>query len=191
MSVPTPQAFLTPLSIKLNTASNKTFNKCVYRHRSIHLTLASPPPPLRPSNSNTPPSDHRPPLTHPITGEKDLSNAIESTPHESNLVVVMFHARWCRVCKTLATKLDRIIPNFPNVTWLSVDFANIENKPLCANLDVKILPTFHFYKPIQSLHDGPVDSFTAGPFGAKRLVEHLEAFQCQLTEKESDLRTSS
>lgn len=183
------QAFLTPLSIKFNSSSNHTLNKCVYRPRSIRLALASPPP-LRPSNSNVPPPDHRPPLTHPIIGEKALSNAIQSSADGSNLVVVMFHARWCRVCKTLASKLDRIIPNFPNVTWLSVDFAQIENKPLCASLDVKILPTFHFYKPIQSLHDGPIDSFTAGPFGAKRLVEHLEDFY-QLTEKGNDMKTSS
>lgn len=94
----------------------------------------------------------------------------------SPFVVVMFHARWCRTCKTLAAKLPRVARDFPTVAWVSIDFAEMENKPLCAELSVKLLPTFHIYGRRDADGDAQMallEQFTAGPFGVKRLVERL------------------
>ncbi|KAI0567684.1 thioredoxin [Gracilaria domingensis] len=143
-------------------------SKC--QRRPPHLSVATPPPPVRPSDKSSS-NEHASPA-QPLVGAESLQRALLTAPPEK-LVVVMFHARWCRVCKTLGSKLFRVAEQFPDVMWLSIDFAELENKPLCAKLGVKLLPTFRFYKP-QADIDQAVDHFTTGPFGAKRLVEHLE-----------------
>lgn len=89
-----------------------------------------------------------------------------------SLVVVCFVANWCRVCRTLLTKVRRLSSAHPELVFVTVDFAHEDNKPLCSALGVKLLPTFHFYR---GTHDaaGFSDQFTAGPFGIKRLIERL------------------
>lgn len=102
--------------------------------------------------------------------QRALSGASGSTP-----VIVFFHARWCRVCKTLAAKLPQVAQRYPRLAWYHVDFAVFENKPLCKDLAVRLLPTFRLYwgGALDTQHE---EDFTTGPFGAKRLEERLEQF---------------
>lgn len=160
--------FTTPSPLHNVTNSGLPPSTC-YR-RPPQLSIATPPPPLRPSDKGLP-QEHASPA-EPLIGVDALQTALNATP-ANKLAVVMFHARWCRVCRTLSSKLFRVAEDFPNVVWLSVDFAELPNKPLCARLNVKLLPTFRFYNPNADI-DEALDHFTTGPFGAKRLVEHLE-----------------
>lgn len=81
------------------------------------------------------------------------------------------------MCKTLAAKIPRVAPDFPNVSWLRVDFAELDNKHLCRDIGVKMLPTFRFYRPGMTADDKALDSFTTGPFGVKRLEERLGPYR--------------
>ncbi|PXF46751.1 Thioredoxin-like 2, chloroplastic [Gracilariopsis chorda] len=161
-------AFTNPSPLRNVTSFGPLSPTC--HRRPPQLSIASPPPPLRPSDKGLP-QEHASPA-EPLMGADALRTALNAAPTDK-LVVVMFHARWCRVCRTLSSKLFRVAEDFPNVVWFSVDFAELPNKPLCARLNVKLLPTFRFYKPKADI-DEALDHFTTGPFGAKRLVEHLE-----------------
>lgn len=141
------------------------------------LSVATPPapPPL--------PSDHDDTISliaPPILGLSSLNAALSAPPSlvasPDTLLVVIFHARWCRVCKTLLHKLPRIAPMYPHVKWLSVDFAEHENKQLCRELGVKLLPTFQFYRPGAVAGTAVLEQFTSGPFGIKRVEERLQPY---------------
>ncbi|CAN8073304.1 unnamed protein product [Agarophyton chilense] len=161
-------AFSISTPLRLSPTVLPPHSKC--HRRPLQLSVATPPPPLRPSDKSSS-HEHASPA-QPLVGAESLQRALLTTP-PGKLVAVMFHARWCRVCKTLAPKLHRVAEQFPDVIWLSVDFAELPNKPLSAQLGVKLLPTFRFYNPQANIDDA-VDHFTTGPFGVKRLVEHLE-----------------
>lgn len=132
--------------------------------------MATPSPPLRPSDKSTPHETASPAL--PVVGAEALQRELTIAPADK-FIVVMFQARWCRVCKTLSSKLSRVAERFPNVVWLGVDHVEVPNKELCSQLNVKLLPTFRFYQPGAAIDDA-LDHFTIGPFGAKRLIERLE-----------------
>lgn len=51
-------------------------------------------------------------------------------------------------------QLCRTAEEHPEITFLKVNFD--ENKPMCKNLNVKVLPYFHFYRGA----DGQLDSFS-------------------------------
>lgn len=122
------------------------------------------------------------PPCHPLIGLDALEHTISSSA-SSKPVVVFFHARWCRVCKTIRHKLPSIAQAYPQFVWYDVDFAIPDNKMVCRDLDVKLLPTFRLYRPGSPDCRGPsdpVDEFNTGPFGKQKVIQHLEAFLADL-----------
>lgn len=69
-------------------------------------------------------------------------------------------------------KVQRLAEAYPDLIFCTVNFATHENKQLCADLEVKLLPTFHFYRDVTDSANF-LDAFTAGPFGIRRLIERL------------------
>ncbi|KAJ0724146.1 putative protein disulfide-isomerase [Helianthus annuus] len=70
------------------------------------------------------------------------------------LVIVEFYGTWCASCRALFPKLCRTAQEHPEILFLKVNFD--ENKPMCKNLNVKVLPYFHFYRGA----DGQLESFS-------------------------------
>ncbi|KAF8034097.1 hypothetical protein BT93_C0394 [Corymbia citriodora subsp. variegata] len=70
------------------------------------------------------------------------------------LVIVEFYGTWCASCKALFPKLCRTAKEHPEILFLKVNFD--ENKPMCKNLNVKVLPYFHFYRGA----NGQLESFS-------------------------------
>ena len=134
------------------------------------MAVAVPPrPPLRPSPGSSPLPPE--PEAHSVVGKKELERVLSGAGDA--LVVVIFVASWCRVCKTLQAKVRRVAAAHPDIVWLKVDLANHPNRSLCTDLGVRMLPTFHFYRRAKNMKDS-IEKFTAGPFGVKRLKEHLQ-----------------
>lgn len=69
-------------------------------------------------------------------------------------------------------KVQRLAEAYPDLTFYTINFATHENKQVCADLEVKLLPTFHFYRDATDVADF-LDAFIAGPFGIRRLIERL------------------
>lgn len=140
----------------------------------IRLSVATPSPP--PPPASLPPND---PSWH-VVGRKQLEEclkrvAVEARSGETELVLVMFHAKWCRVCKTLRQKLRQVEISYRNVKWVSVDIAEQENKHVSQELGVKMLPTFFLYTPGAQIED-TLERFVAGPFAVKRVKDNLERY---------------
>lgn len=141
--------------------------------RSPPRMALAPPPPKPPVPDFAPPSPAPEPWCDALVGRQALETVL-STSGDA-FVVVIFVAQWCRTCKTLLSKVQRLSLAHPEIRFVTVDFVKDENKTLCGALNVKLLPTFHFYR---NANDGldHMAQFTAGPFGIKRLIERLAEF---------------
>jgi len=65
------------------------------------------------------------------------------------LVIVEFYGTWCGSCRALFPRLCRTALENPDILFLKVNFD--ENKPMCKRLNVKVLPSFHFYRGADGL----------------------------------------
>lgn len=110
-----------------------------------------------------------------VIGQAHLQAEIDAASRDS-IVVVFFNARWCRVCRTLASKLPGVAERFPKARWVSVDNAERENKYMCRMLHVDVLPTFRIYRGRAHVEDC-LTQFTSGPFGKKKVIEHIEKIE--------------
>ncbi|RLN29022.1 hypothetical protein C2845_PM05G26430 [Panicum miliaceum] len=70
------------------------------------------------------------------------------------LVIVEFYGTWCGSCRALFPRLCRTALENPDILFLKVNFD--ENKPMCKRLNVKVLPSFHFYRGA----DGLLEAFS-------------------------------
>jgi thiol-disulfide isomerase/thioredoxin len=61
---------------------------------------------------------------------------------KNNMVVVKFTAPWCNICKIVQPKLDGLVKQFPNVTFISFDVESLENSD---SEDITALPTFKIF----------------------------------------------
>lgn len=174
-----------PLSLSPTTSSS---HEILRQERSTSLSstrrrvglvrnaVASPPPPTRPppARRGLPGPAQPPSPCVRITGRESLQQVIMDASSNTP-VIVFFHARWCRVCKTLSSKLANVASKYPQLLWYEVDFATFENKPLCKQLGVRLLPTFRLYWG--GANDTQYEEdFTTGPFGSNRLIERLDLF---------------
>nr|ACJ12082.1 thioredoxin [Bombina orientalis] len=67
------------------------------------------------------------------------------------LVVVDFTATWCGPCKMIAPFFKSLSEKYPDVVFLKVDVDDAQD--VAASCDIKCMPTFHFYKNGEKVHD--------------------------------------
>ncbi|KAI3714579.1 hypothetical protein L6452_21536 [Arctium lappa] len=87
-----------------------------------------------------------------IHSTQEFLNALSEAGDK--LVIVEFYGTWCASCRALFPKLCKTSQEHPEIVFLKVNFD--ENKPMCKNLNVKVLPYFHFYRGA----DGQLESFS-------------------------------
>ncbi|XP_038987186.1 thioredoxin-like 2, chloroplastic [Phoenix dactylifera] len=80
--------------------------------------------------------------------------AHELSQASDRLVVVDFYGTWCASCRALFPKLCKIAGENPDILFIKVNFD--ENKTMCKQLNIKVLPYFHFYRGA----DGQLESFS-------------------------------
>lgn len=64
----------------------------------------------------------------------------ESIIKEKNLVIVDFFATWCPPCKFISPIFDKMMSDFPEVTFLKVDVD--KSKSICKKYSIECMPTF-------------------------------------------------
>lgn len=84
------------------------------------------------------------------------------------LVIVEFYATWCASCRALFPKLCRTVAEHPEILFLKVNFD--ENKSMCKNLNVKVLPNFHFYRGA----DGQLETFSCSLAKFQKIKDAIE-----------------
>ena len=85
------------------------------------------------------------------------------------MIVIKFHASWCRACKAMAPKLARIADDWPDIEFYEIMFD--DNKKLCKSLGIKILP----FVEIVAGSAGKVESFSCGPSKISQLQARARA----------------
>jgi len=93
---------------------------------------------------------------------------IDKATQDNKVVIIKFHASWCRACKAMAPKYQRVAEDWPDLEFCEILFDN--NKKLCKSLGIKILP----YVEVISGSAGKVEGFSCGPSKISRLQERLE-----------------
>ncbi|KAL3532605.1 hypothetical protein ACH5RR_006126 [Cinchona calisaya] len=84
------------------------------------------------------------------------------------LIIVEFYGTWCASCRALFPKLCRTAEERPDILFLKVNFD--KNKPMCKNLNVKVLPYFHFYRGA----DGLLESFSCSLAKFQKIKDAIE-----------------
>ncbi|XP_052200342.1 thioredoxin-like 2, chloroplastic [Diospyros lotus] len=102
-----------------------------------------------------------------IHSTQDFLSALSQA--EDRLVIVEFYGTWCASCRALFPKLCKTAEEHPEILFLKVNFD--ENKSMCKNLNVKVLPYFHFYRGA----DGQLESFSCSLAKFQKIKEAIEA----------------
>ena len=94
----------------------------------------------------------------PIDGDEAFLAAMQYCT-DDRLVAVKFYASWCRACKSIAPRFERLAKEFAGdeVQFFEIEFA--ANKELCRRLNIKKLPCVQYFRG--SL--GCVDTVMCGP----------------------------
>ena len=94
----------------------------------------------------------------PIDGDEAFLAAMQYCT-DDRLVAVKFYASWCRACKSIAPRFERLAKEFAGdeVQFFEIEFA--ANKELCRRLNIKKLPCVQYFRG--SL--GRVDTVMCGP----------------------------
>ena len=115
-----------------------------------------------------------------LADETEYDALIEAAKAEDRYVVIKFYASWCRACKAMAPKYQRVTEewqdNGSGIEFYEILFDN--NKKLCKQLGIKILP----FMEIVAGSNGKVEGFTCGPSKISRLQDKLERHGCSLVE---------
>lgn len=132
------------------------------------MTLAAPPktPLSHPSEDASAPFTEEP--IREISGV-DAYLAAAQQSHDT-LVVLMVYAPWCRSCRALKPKMNRLAREYENVVFCKMNFE--ENKELCHRLGVMSMPTFLYYMGCE----GCIEKFSCGPMRAGVIREKID--QC-------------
>eukprot|EP00611_Tribonema_gayanum_P021400 TRINITY_DN4103_c0_g1_i4.p1 TRINITY_DN4103_c0_g1~~TRINITY_DN4103_c0_g1_i4.p1 ORF type:complete len:190 (-),score=29.80 TRINITY_DN4103_c0_g1_i4:1144-1713(-) len=89
-------------------------------------------------------------------------------------VVIKFYDTFCRACKAIAPKFERMAQENPGVSFYEVEFR--ENKPLCKSLGITMLPTIQIYR-------GAAGKVASMPVGPKRFHLAEEALASVLAQE--------
>lgn len=101
-----------------------------------------------------------------IHSTQEFLNALSEAG--DRLVIVEFYGTWCASCRALFPKLCRTATEHPDILFLKVNFD--ENKPMCKNLNVKVLPYFHFYRGA----DGRLEAFSCSLAKFQKIKDAIE-----------------
>ncbi|KAL2229084.1 thioredoxin-like 2, chloroplastic isoform X2 [Sesamum indicum] len=101
-----------------------------------------------------------------IHSTQEFLNALSEA--KDRLVIVEFYGTWCASCRALFPKLCRTAEEHPEILFLKVNFD--ENKPMSKNLNVKVLPYFHFYRGA----DGLLESFSCSLAKFQKIKDAIE-----------------
>ncbi|XP_051152573.1 thioredoxin-like 2, chloroplastic [Andrographis paniculata] len=101
-----------------------------------------------------------------IHSTQEFLNALSEAG--DRLVIVEFYGTWCASCRALFPKLCRTAVEHPDILFLKVNFD--ENKPMCKNLNVKVLPYFHFYRGA----DGRLEAFSCSLAKFQKIKDAIE-----------------
>ncbi|CAM9355894.1 unnamed protein product [Choristocarpus tenellus] len=114
----------------------------------------------------SPSQDTGPSVVGRITTEAAYYQMLESNP--DTLVVVKFFAPWCRSCKAMDVKYQRLAKETPGVKFFEVDV--VEGIDLKKALGVRVVPSVKLYAGSTL---GQVASFSCGPRKFPELVRKL------------------
>lgn len=114
-----------------------------------------------------------------LNGQEEFETALSKVGDE--LVVIKYYASWCRACKALGPKVEKIARAYKDkrVAFYELEFET--NKEMCKQLGIKVLPWIEIF----SSSAGKVESFSCGPSKASQIVEKLKIYlngECPLGE---------
>ena len=134
-----------------------------------HRVKQTPPPKREPTASAHASLDQP---AGPRVGEagRTLSITPPLALRHAGLVVIKVFASWCRACKAMAPKLDKVAKGYPEIEFYDLMFDN--NKKLCKKLGIKVLP----YIEIVKGGEGKVEGFSCGPSKIGQLEEKLQQY---------------
>merc|ERR1719217_382009 len=104
----------------------------------------------------------------PIKTTDDYHQLLQDATDQNRLVVIKFYASWCRACKAMAPKFERVAEDWPDIEFHEILFD--DNKKLCKSLGIKILP----FMEIIAGSKGKIEGFSCGPSKISLLVGKLE-----------------
>jgi thiol-disulfide isomerase/thioredoxin len=117
-----------------------------------------------PFKSKMPTHDKGGPV-QPINSITEFLHAIESAP-QNGIVVVQFHAKWCKVCARVIVKLRQMAQRMKKKTTpVPVSFISVEitaNQEICSTLGLKKFPFIHMYRNsecVAAFGTGPAHNF--------------------------------
>lgn len=88
------------------------------------------------------PAAARPPSAiRPIGDVAELQTKIAAS--DERLMVVKFFAPWCRTCKSIKAKYEKLARERDDIAFYEVSF--VAAKPVCKHCGITYLPTMHVY----------------------------------------------
>jgi thioredoxin-like negative regulator of GroEL len=101
----------------------------------------------------------------PVHSISEFLNLVENT-ERNELVVVKFHAKWCKVCARVIIKFkkmaDQLLKTKTPVPMRFVSVQVTDNPQLCSTLDVKKFPFIQIYRNkecVAAFGTGPAHNF--------------------------------
>jgi len=82
--------------------------------------------------------------THTVVSLDEYRDTMKE--HKDSLVVIRFFSHWCKSCKAVTPKFNRLARKNPQVIFIDIPITN-ENKDLSKELNVKAVPFAHIIDP--------------------------------------------
>lgn len=100
---------------------------------------------------------------------------------KERIVVVRFHAPWCKTCKAIKIAYARLAASNPEIKFVDVALTN-KNPELRSSMDVKAVPFGHVYHPQAGLVEtNPLDRRHFTSF--KRVLASYREGECEVPEE--------
>lgn len=100
----------------------------------------------------------------------DFNNLISNTPN----LLIKFSATWCGPCKAMKKMIERLEPQFKDITFLEVDVDSFDS--LASKYQVSSIPTFMFFKDGKPLNVNNDSNIFIGSMDEDDFVSLLKKF---------------